>query len=665
MIFRYNKFREDFKLNENVDRAKKLLKDTFILNQAVSQVSKLGTDKSGMVLLDKDKQPIRFENLPNDVKEESKKKIKDIKLSGDDVRMAERNPKLAEIRELIGDKLGYAYLFTYLYIKELTPMEELKSIFAGLIEYSDLLAKLRRPISNYIDPNITNNAEQIVDDIEELKRWRKLKKFYEEFTNDLKKDYATCPVFFKNKLVDIAAAFDDLGKDSSTGKIDLPKQRSIQKRFFDKIRRYKTVRELIAAAEIFLKAEANADNSKFYVAIENCNKKYGSYGVDVLYDEGGLIIMEVKSFSACKELFSNTSWCIASSLHQWNSYVGGDSVFTKQYCIINFNLPPSDDKSVIGITIEPKKAVRACHLKSDANAMSTFRSIFNQFEKSLGLEKDYIWSGLNPMTDKEIEVKKKRIIANREIIKKGITLKQLSKFVLEDGADVNASTGEALHNAVIEADPSLGDVKYKEALDKIDFLLDHQASPNLRTESDATVDKVKTFEVLKKLLEKGAAITKPAFKSISDDLDAVKFAMDNGLKADFANGMPMRMAIKKNRLDILKMLMEEYGGGDSSRKPRDVKTAAEYGNFDILDYLLSKDKEYSKKWNDVMHWVSSSQSLDSKELSTILDKLQKYIDDGKVTYDLDGYKIGNKRMTYEEVVKKYGSLKNFYLELAK
>ncbi len=663
MIFNYSNFRKDTRINENVAGAKKILKDTFILNRAVNQVSKMNTDKTGMILLDKDDQPIRFEKLPEEIKSESKKKFREIKLSEAELRDIERNPKFAEIRNLLGDKLGYAQLFTYLHIKELTPMEELKNILSGLIEYSDLLPKLRRPISNYIDPNISNNAEQIVDDIEELKRWRKLKKFIDEFTSDLKKDYSTSPPFFKNKLVDIAAAFDELGKDSESGKIDAEKQRSIQKRFFDKIRRYKTVRELIAAAELFLKSEANADTSKFYLAIENCNKKYGSYGVNVLYDEGGLIIMEVKSFSACKELFSNTSWCIASSLHQWNSYVGGDTVFTKQYSIMNFNLPPSEDKSIVGITIEPGQKVRACHLKSDANAMGTFRQIFNQFEKELGLTKDFIWSGLEPMSKEEIEIKKKRIIANREIIKKGLTLAQMKKFVVDDGADVNASTGEALHNAVIEADPA--SEKYGEAKEKIKFLLDYGASPNLRSESDSTVDKVKSFEVLKMLLEKGAAITKPAFKSISDDLDAVKFAMDNGLKADFANGMPMRMAIKKNRLDILKMLMEEYGGGDSTRKPRDVKTAAEYGNFEILDYLLSKDVEYTKKFNDVMHWVSSSQSLKKDELDAILTKLQKYIDDGKVSYEKEGYKIGTKRMTYDEVVAKYGSLKNFYMELSK
>ena len=99
-----------------------------------------------------------------------------------------------------------------------------------------------------------------------------------------------------------------------------------------------------------------------------------------------------------------SSWCIAQYLGQWDSYVGGENVFNKQYSILNFNLPPSDNKSIIGITIAPKQQVRACHLKNDANASSSFQNIFNDFEKSLGLEKGFIWSGLVPMSDKEIEI---------------------------------------------------------------------------------------------------------------------------------------------------------------------------------------------------------------------------------------------------------------------
>ena len=402
MLFRYSEFNSNLKINENVAGAKKILKDTFVLNKAVKELSTdrgTKTDPSGMFLLDKDGYPIKFNDLPEEIKGEAKKKIREIKLSEEELRQVERHPKFQEIRDFLGDKLGWAQLFTYLYFKERTEISELKGIFADLVTYGDLLNKLRRPISNFIDPNIPNNTEQLIDDIEDIKRYRKLKRFIDEFNSDLKRDYASSPKFFKDKLMDIAGAFDDLGKDDETNRIDFEKQRTIQKRFFDKIGRYKTVRELTAGAESFLKAESNAGVAKFYEAIERCNKKYGDYGVKVMYDEGGLMVMEVKSFAACKDLFSNTSWCIAQYLGQWNSYVGGDDVYNKQYAILNFNLATSNNESIIGITIEPKQNVRACHLKNDAGVKSTFQSIFNKFEDELGLKKGFIWEGLVPMTN--------------------------------------------------------------------------------------------------------------------------------------------------------------------------------------------------------------------------------------------------------------------------
>jgi hypothetical protein len=258
-----------------------------------------------------------------------------------------------------------------------------------------------------------------------------------------------------------------------------------------------------------------------------------------MYDDGGLLIMEVKSFAACKDLFSNTSWCIAQYLGQWNSYVGGDDVYTKQYSIINFNLPPSNNESIIGITIAPKQQVRACHLKNDAGASGTFQGIFNKFEKELGLEKGFIWSGLEPMTDAEISEKKRRIVANREVIKKGLSLEDLKKYIVEDGADVNAGNGAALDNAVAD-----------DNIEKVEFLLDYGASANLRSRQEATVNKVKSFDILKLLISKGADITPQVFKSLVEDEDAVKFCLDNGLDPNFEDNMPLRIAVKNGKLNL-------------------------------------------------------------------------------------------------------------------
>lgn len=652
ILKKYIDFRQDFKINENIAGAKKILKDTFIINRAISQLdTNLSVDSSGLFLLDKDRQVVKFSEIPDTIKNSAKQKFRDIKISEEEQRNIERHPKFIEIRELLGDKrLGWSPIFTHLFFREGTSMEELRAIFADMSSYHDLLNRLRRPINNYIDPNIDNNAEQLIDDLEDIKRYRKLKKFIDEFNSDLKRDYASAPKYFKDRLTDIAASFDELGMSEETGKIDPKLQRSIQKRFFDKIGRYKTVRELTAGAESFLKAEANAGVAQFYRAIDNVNRKYGDYGVKVLYDEGGLIIMEIRSFAACKDLFSNTSWCIAQYLGQWDSYVGGENVYNKQYAIINNNLPTSDNKSIIGITIEPNQRVRACHLKNDANAAGTFQSIFNDFEKSLGLEKGFIWSGLEPMSDKEIDEKRRRVMANREVVKKGLTLDDVKKYIVEDGADVNAGNGAALDNAVQEND-----------ITKIKFLLDYGASPNLRSRQEATVNKTKSFEVLKLLISKGADITSTVFKTLSEDEDAVKFCLDNGLDPNFENNMPLRLAIKNGNLNLVKLL-EEYDVDSANRRQMNTKHAAEWRRWDILEYFINKGGSFIEAFDRVLEWVGHSTKISDSEKIEVLNRLQKYIDDGVVKVSEGNYKIGRDRnCTLDDVIKQFGSIKDWVI----
>jgi ankyrin repeat protein len=670
MLYRYSEFSSSFKLNENLAGAKKILKDTYAFNKALKELD-LGykTDRSGLILYDSDDFKVSLKDLDSQAKEQAKNNVRKIKVSEDEQRQIERQENFQEIRQLLGDKLGWTSLFTYLFFVENIPLVEengqggLRKIFNDMVNYQDLLSKLRRPVANYIDPNITNNTEQLIDDLEDISRYRKLKKFIDEFNRELKNDYAQSPKFFKDKLVNIATSFDELGKDEDTGKIDFEEQRVIQKRFFSKIGRYRTVRELVAQAENFLKAESDAMVSKFYKAIEKCNKKYGDYGVKVMYDEGGLLIMEIKSFAACVDLFSNTSWCIAQYLNQWNNYVGGDTIFNKQYAILNFNLPPSDNKSIIGITIEPKQSVRACHLKDDAGAMSAFRKIFNKFEEDLELEKDFIFKGLVPMTDAEIDEKKRRLIANREVVKKGLTLDQLKKYVIEDGADVNASSGLPLENAVIE-----------DSIEKVEFLLEYGASPNLKKKQEAIVNKVKSFEVLKLLIAKGAEITPIVFKSLVEDEEAVKFCLDNGLDPNFNDNMPLRMAVKNGSLKLVKLL-EEYNVSSDNVRQRNTKHAAEYCHWDILEYFISKGGSYVQDFQEVLRWIGHTQKFSSesdplgKKLS-VLNRLQGYIDAGLVELGDRPYKIGNDRnCDLKQVIEKFGSIRNwvihFYPDLQK
>lgn len=74
MLFRYSEFNSNLKLNENIAGAKKVLKDTYVLNKALVGLD-LGykADPSGMFVTDKSGAPVDFNNLPEETKAEAKK----------------------------------------------------------------------------------------------------------------------------------------------------------------------------------------------------------------------------------------------------------------------------------------------------------------------------------------------------------------------------------------------------------------------------------------------------------------------------------------------------------------------------------------------------------------------------------------------------------------
>jgi len=259
--------------------------------------------------------------------------------------------------------------------------------------------------------------------------------------------------------------------------------------------------------------------------------------------------------------------------------------------------------------------------------------------------------GLESMGEKEIEEKKRRIIANREVVKKDLSLDQVKKYVVEDGADVNAGNGAPLDNAVAE-----------DNIEKVEFLLDYGASANLRSKQEATVNKVKSFDILKLLIKKGAEITPIVFKSLVEDENAVKFCLDNGLDPNFEENMPLRLAVKNGKLNIVKML-EEYNVSTDNRRQMNTKHAAEYQRWDILEYFISKGGSYIEGFENVLRWIGHTQKIQPIEKKLeVLDRLQGYIDSGKVKVSDSGYKIGSNRdAKLEDALNQFGSIKNWVI----
>jgi hypothetical protein len=699
-LLKYSNFSNEFRLNENLDQAKKLLRDTYKMNKAVLSVDpKLELDPSGLFIFNTEGDPFNFNELPEETRNAAKQKFREVKVTPDENTKVERGQIIKMVRDLIGDKLGYAYLFTYLLLVERIPLDDLKDILAKLIEYRDLLSVknpvddkplLRRPISNYIDPNVPNNGEQLVDDLENINLYKSTKKVYNELTPPLKKDYDDSPPVIKKQVDDLALAFAKLGMKD--GKVDKNTQERLWKLFFGEMKvlqedtevrgkmykkgdkiysgqmvRFKNIREFIKAAQNYIKNIDNTETVKFYEAIEKCNDKYGNYGVQVCFDEANILILEIKSFQANQMINSHTRHCIKDSLSQWDHYVGGENVYNKQYYIYNFNLPSYDTKSVIGITIEPKQKIRACHLKDDAGYSSQFQSLLKQWEKEYGVGD--LWSYFKPLSDKEVDEKRRRVVANREVVKKGLTLEQVKKFLVEDGADVNAGRGQALDNAVSEGD-----------VEKVKYLLDFGASPNLRTKQEATINKIadigakgedvdsesskRAFTILKYMLQAGAELTALVFKGMLGDYDAVQFCLDNGLDPNFEDSIGVRLSVKKGLYNILKLLIEK--GATMSKRGLDIAWAYESGNKEVVNFLIETGNTVG--FERSMDWIGHSPKMNANQIIQTLKEMQKMIDDGRVKPAQEGYRINipgdnRKKGTYDDVIEKFGNLYNWVLSI--
>lgn len=152
------------------------------------------------------------------------------------------------------------------------------------------------------------------------------------------------------------------------------------------------------------------------------------------------------------------------------------------------------------------------------------------------------------------------------------------------------------------------------------------------------------------------------YHQISDDIDKVKYQLENGMDPDLGSDFPLRDAITKGRLDIVKLLLK-YTDVHNKRNVF-TKVASERKKFDILHFFVDLGGVYIEDFEQNMAWVVSSSRLNKDEKIEVLNRLQKYVDSGKV--NLGGsYSDDGKIITLDEVVKKYGKLANFFIKKIK
>jgi len=637
LLHKYNQFLGDKPINEDVNKSKKFLKERHLLRKAAEEMGLIKGELEQQ-LKHGEKRSVTLNDFDEEKAKELNYKMRGMKISEEEIHQIERDPEFLKLREIFKDNIGYLYNFTYMYYVEMVSLEDIQSMYNTMLEYKDLLNHLPKKFDiRFIDTKSTNNNEVLLDGLDKLDDYRKVKKVVDKLTRELKKDYNGSPEGIKEQFSEIARAFNELGKKTD-GTIDEEKRDGLWRSFFGEIRviagtkryvgqlrRYKTIGEFIRAAQNFLKASENSDILAFYDKINDCNEKYGYAGADIVFDEGGILIIEVKSFPANQMLNGHTRHCIKDSNSQWENYVSNHN--NKQYYVYNFNIPQYDNMSVVGITIEPNQRVRAAHAKNDSSVGSGFQRTLEQWQKEYGIEEN-LWAQLKPMTREEIERRERAKIAERQIVNKGLSIEDITRYVKEDGANINKDNGVCLLNAVEEND-----------MEKVKVILQLGASPNLKKGADAPISKAKNLDMIKLLVSGGSDITGDVFNNILHDMDALEYCLKAGLDPNFNNFLPFRRVCKgnwKTRDDIgnsylgaFKLLLK-YGAKLSDERGNNmiIRWGAEYGRLDILDWL--KEEGYSEKftvkeWEEAITWISHSRKINEENKSEVLSYLENEI----------------------------------------
>ena len=537
-------------------------------------------------------------------KKKQESETESVSLSPDEVRAAETNPIFLKIKDLCRDVPGYTFLFTKIFFEELEPNQdyseeekftELKNIFDEVKQLGNLVKELPIPLDRYaaIKPTEEDSrptSERIQDDIEKLKLEKSYKKFYNEFLPNQKKWVDESPKQTKERLRDVGIAFGEMGKDEN-GKVDPELQRSLQRVFYSKLKDFKKLDDLLDYAVNYIKSVNNNQFSKFMKKIDEVNTKFGqNNGATIIYDKDGYLVIEVKTYVANRELNGHTSHCIARTNSYWDNYL---EEYNKQYYVYNFNLDPTDPKSVIGMTIKPNGDIRAAHDKIDSSVSSNFKSLMREWKIPMDV--------FAPMTREEQEIKRKRIEATRKIIETNLTL-EVAEKCLNDGADPNSRGGLPLRNAVKTDNKEL-----------VKLLLQRGAMPNITEGSSETaISNAKDLEMVKILVSAGASLNSSVFRNVANDSEAVEYLLKAGMDPNFDRGYPFRVAAKNNDVKSMELLMKyadniKMSSDDKNslsekqllmlteRRYMALKWASEQGCVDAIIYILDNLKKLGDK----------------------------------------------------------------------
>lgn len=539
-----------------------------------------------------------------------------IGLSSEEQKLAVNDPYFLKIKNMLVQDPGLTFLFTKFHFQNGVSLDNLKDMYnllksqsknfnllpidpstnkpIGVPKYANLTPEDEKRI--YSDGLTKGGYERLTDDLIQIDRKKKAKKFTDELTVKFRKEYEGANDDLRKQIDNIGVAFAELGA-SPDGTIDKKMNHDLQRLFWSKISGDKSLNDLIERAKNHIKSSNTNNLGKFMQAIYEVNRKLGDdNGVEIVYNENNILIVDVKSFRANKMLNANTSHCIANSDGHWHNYVG---FYNKQYYIYNWSLPANDISSVIGITIDPKQKITAAHYKNDdpVGGRSATPEIREKEIKKYLDKLNIPFSILSPMDEEEIKTKQKKIAALDEIKKPNISLESLKKYY-EEGLDIHTGDYISLHYAVDQDD-----------YEKAKFLLSVGADPNTGNvvgDQRLLINKAKSFKMVKLLLDNGSILSPNVFDMIGKDMgsdgniDELEYIINTKQGADLINSnefdttggfacqpsRPLSMAISINNMKAVKFLVSK-GCKVNIRNYVHITRAMRKGLAEMLDYLFS------------------------------------------------------------------------------
>lgn len=83
----------------------------------------------------------------------------------------------------------------------------------------------------------------------------------------------------------------------------------------------------------------------------------------LFYDNGNIVIFEVKDYDTVKRLAKNTNWCISKNKQYWNNYMSDAHIKqgTKQYVMFDFSKKEDDFYAIVGFTVTKNRGITASH----------------------------------------------------------------------------------------------------------------------------------------------------------------------------------------------------------------------------------------------------------------------------------------------------------------